>query len=66
MRINYGEPSSPEEAQEIERRKIMDRLLTAEFGGKVATDPPGTPPDQWEDVLGEPIDPDILAKARKL
>ena len=57
-------PTDPE--REIERRKIMTRLFAAEFGSSILLDPPSTPPDQWEEVLGESIEPAILAKAREL
>lgn len=50
---------------EVERRKIMDRLFAAEFGNHLLMDPPDTPPEQWEQVLGEHVDPAILARAQE-
>lgn len=45
---------------EKERRRIMDRLLVAEFGGLPCTRKPVTPPERWAEVLGERIDEDQL------
>ncbi len=51
-----------------ERRRIMDRLLCAEFGTRSGphTEEPGSKPDNWQAVLGEHIDPAILKVAGTL
>lgn len=61
----YYKDAAAAHPHEVERRKIMDRLFAAEFGGHLLMDPPDTPPEQWEDVLGEHVDPDILARAQQ-
>lgn len=58
-------PAGPNEPQ---RRLIITRLLDVEFGGHLHERQAwlATPPERWQEVLGEHISRRILARAARV